>query len=474
MDLPKPRVLLVCRLLCVATFAAIGAQAAPPTLAGQWSATAMRITWTIGDWGSACGPRPSEKAPGGGVAMVSEKGGELLFRESGRAYTTAQCWEQYPGLSVVSHGGGSRGWRTVCKTAANDSRQATITTTLNASDTDIVFDEAGQYQFVVEGQNCTASVRRSRSFHLIQREGEPSAAPAPSVPPSATATAEASASPMTRESPPPNPAVERCREPGPPARLEVRPSRKLMRPGEEFQFRSLVLDGKRCVLNVALSWAVAGQRSELKLLGAGKVRVTDSAAEGEVPITATVEGQSARVVVEIASRERYEAMLNTGRFDRAGETSEVSVAVIASGSIGARTASEGSASARRRLFLAVLGVLLLLGTAGIVAAFRTRRGSRAAPQARSAVAEFPSPRPQAMRCPTCNLEYPAETEFCPADGDRLLAQDSLGDLDQAALGKAGGEATAEMGKKICPMCGVQYPGGAQFCGTDGAHLVPLN
>jgi hypothetical protein len=461
---------------------AASARAGAPTLSGQWSASALRVTWNVGDWGDACGPKPSERAAAAGTVTVTERGGELMFQESGRAYSTTQCWEQYPGLGAVTHSGGSRGWRTVCKTPPTDPRQATITTTLNASDTDIVFDEAGQYQFVVKGQNCTASVRRSRSFHLLEREGEPRAAtaPLPSTVPKTEPSAEQAIS--TREAPP-SKSPERCERPGPPARLEVRPSRKLMRPGEEFDFRSSVLDANGCPLNIAATWALPGQKSEVKLLGGGKVRVSDDAPEGDVPLTATVEGHSARVVVEVASRDRYEAVLNAGRFDQTGETPEVSVAMIASASVGARAAdSEATAGARRRAFLAVLGGLLLLGVAGIVVAVRARRASRVAFDARSSAAETSAPRPRAMLCPTCQREYPPPAEFCPADGDRLVAQESPvdapagfgGDLPaEGAPGQAVG-AAAEMGKKICPVCGVQYPTEARFCGTDGAHLVPLN
>jgi hypothetical protein len=125
--------------------------------------------------------------------------------------------------------------------------------------------------------------------------------------------------------------------------------------------------------------------------------------------------------------------------------------------------------------------LLLLGTAGIVAAFRARRASRVASPATLPAVETSLPRPRAMLCPTCHGEYPPDVEFCPADGDRLVAQASPGDAPAGFGGEAPavlpepvvGEA-AEMGKKICPVCGVQYPADAQFCGADGAHLVPLN
>src|SRR5687767_15585136 len=38
----------------------------PPTLSGQWSASAMHVQWNIGQWGAACGPRPSGGGSGAG------------------------------------------------------------------------------------------------------------------------------------------------------------------------------------------------------------------------------------------------------------------------------------------------------------------------------------------------------------------------------------------------------------------------
>jgi hypothetical protein len=36
------------------------------------------------------------------------------------------------------------------------------------------------------------------------------------------------------------------------------------------------------------------------------------------------------------------------------------------------------------------------------------------------------------------------------------------------------EEPAPVQKKICPVCGGQYEGDAEFCGADGATLVPIN
>ena len=108
----------------------------------------------------------------GGSVTITSSGSELHLSGAGRDFSTTECWEQFPGLSRVSHSGGLRGWRSTCKTKAGDPRQATIVTTISATDNQISFDETGQYQFIITGQNCTASVRRTRSLSLVQREGE--------------------------------------------------------------------------------------------------------------------------------------------------------------------------------------------------------------------------------------------------------------------------------------------------------------
>ena len=221
------------------------------TLSGTWSASAMRSAWNVGDWGEACGPKPGGGAAPAGTVTIKQSGGELAISGAGRSYSTAECWEQMPGLARSSHSGGQRGWRTVCKSSAGDARQATVVTTVSASDSYITFDETGQYQFVIQGTNCTASVRRSRSFRLIQREGEAPPVAASSPPVASAAPAPSAKVPQTR-----------CENPGPAARLEVRPSRKLMRAGEEFSFRALGL--RRRGLRAAHSSRLADREERIR------------------------------------------------------------------------------------------------------------------------------------------------------------------------------------------------------------------
>jgi len=466
------------------------ARADAPTLAGSWTATPMRSDWNVGEWGKACGPSPTGGGAPGGNVTITSAGSELHFSGAGRDFSTAECWEQYPGLNRVSHTGGARAWRTTCKTKPSDPRQATIVTTMTATDTSIAFDETGQYQFIINGQNCTASVRRTRTLLLVLREGD--------TPPVASAPA-----------PTPAPANV-CATPGPPERLEVRPARKLMRPGESFEFHAAVLDASGCALGVAPVWKVVTEHAPLELAGPGKIHVPDGAAEATVELQATLAGRAARVTVEIASQERYDALLAQKGLNAEGESSDAAVARIATTSIGGGSAVARDDSQRRRvMFVSVVGgTALVLGLLGFALVQHSRRKAAVlearAPRLRLTPSLTPTGLPPfAKMCPTCREEYPPEATFCPNDGNRLVA--SRGNAEPA--GPSGGvcpvcgqgydpgvltcpkhgeellpaavqtsvrPADAPIIKKICPVCGKQFSGDSQFCGNCGAALVPVN
>src|ERR1041384_7657223 len=100
------------------------ARAQAPTLAGTWTASPLGVSWQLGDWGKACGPAPSGGGEGGGTVTVTQNGNELAIAGAGRSYTTAECWEQSPGMQRISHSASARSFQNVCKTAAGDPRQA--------------------------------------------------------------------------------------------------------------------------------------------------------------------------------------------------------------------------------------------------------------------------------------------------------------------------------------------------------------
>ncbi len=464
------------------------ARAEGPTLAGSWSASPLTVNWQLGDWGKACGPAPGGGGEGGGAVTISQNGNELTMAGAGRTYSTTECWEHFPGMQRISHSASARSFNNVCKSSAGDPRQTKLVTTLSATDNRINFDETGQYQFVIEGQNCTASVRRTRSYSLVLRQGD--TAPAPSAV-------------KVQSKPAPRPARE-CDSAGLPERLEVRPSRKLMRPGESFEFRTSVVDARGCPLPVTPTWRVISGANSLSVTAPGNVTANPNASESEAALEVTLGDRSVRVDVEIASKERYEALLQAQGLDASGESKEAAVLRVASESMGAReVVARDDAPSKTRWFVGIAGACaLVLGCLGVLLVRRGRRASE------EPLADLPS-RPRVAlvgagggkACPTCREEFPSEAEFCPNDGNRLVAQATIGSGPSGSVCPVCGRGfnpgtlscpehgeelvparslppprmqTLFVTRTICPVCGTQYTNETRFCGDCGAAVVPVN
>jgi hypothetical protein len=458
------------------------------SLDGKWSATPLTVSWNVGDWGAACGPKPSGGGEPGGTATVTEDGNALVISGVGRTYRTTECWEQFPGLTRTGHTASARSWRTSCKSPVKDPRQAKIVTSVTATDQQIVFDETGAYQFIIQGQNCTASVRRSRFFRRLKPTPLTSAVPTPVPAPTSP----------TKESP--------CAERGPPSRIELRPSRKLMRPGESFTFRAAVVDAKGCGLGIVPAFRFRENATGVTLSGSGTVTVAKDAPEADVTLTATVGSRSVNSVLQVVSGERFDALLAGGGFDATGASAEAAVTRLESGSIGARsTVIEDDSGRRRVLFVGIVGgAAVLLSVLGLVLVRRSRRAPlsvRSAPRAASRPTPVSSA-PRATFCPTCREEYAPEAQFCPKDGNRLAPiQQATNPLSSGSVCPVCGQGfdpgvtvcpkhdeplvppavyaarnapAPVVTRKICPVCGTQYGGESQFCGQCGASLVPVN
>jgi hypothetical protein len=437
-----------------------------PTLNGSWTASALTESWSIGDWGEVCGPRPAPHGAGGGAVQIREQGGELSIIGAGRAFTTAECWEQMPGLSRTSHSssGGGRFWRTRCTTPANDPRRAAVTTTMSATDAAIQLNETGEYQWSIKDATCRASVTRARSFSLVHREGD--------TPPAASASAAPVATASAAPSPPPAPERLPARCPagsaGEPTRLEVHPGKKLLRAGDTFTFRAVVLDAEGCPTGTRPTWSIApGPLSGKASIDAGgALAVAADAGEGKLEVSASVAGKGVTVTIDVASPEHYDALLGVSGLNDAGETEQAAVAVIAAGTIGGRTAvAQDAARERKVLFVTIVGALAAaLAFVGLVL---VRRGTR----------------------PADALEGEADGD-APASSPEPVSSGSEGAPggpgpeplhDGGASGPAPGPAAAPApagnpaGRgKICPTCGERYPSEAGFCGKDATKLVLLN
>lgn len=466
-------------------------QDALPTLSGRWKAEPLTVRWVIGEWGEACGPRPSGGGDSGGDVTIEQSPEELSIRGLGRTYLTTECWEMHPGLARASHTGGQRAWSNACTSTKSDARQELLRTTITATDDVISLQETGQYHFVVGGQTCSASSGRWRTYRLLQRAGEPDPgggpleptpgklrpdelfepsppgdiAPKPATPPSELAPAESSptptASPTATAAPtatakPPEAAKpaepervkaaeperpkrpDPCATPGPPSQIELRPAIKLLRAGEEFVFRAKVLDARGCRSPVAVSWKLEAETAVGKL-EQGKLTISPDAPEAEVAVVATAAQQSVRAAVQVVSSERYAGLLEAGGFNADGAMDAAAVAIISASSIGTQGAqSEGTPEGRKWAFVGIVGLAaVVLGVIGAVVLTVANRGRRRRSESvRPATVVVPAAAPVPPAAPRTPAPSPP--------------------------------------RSVCPVCGTFYTGSETTCAKDGAALLPVN
>jgi hypothetical protein len=461
---------------------------------GKWSFSGMSEGYTVQQWYKSCGPPPvAGGSSGGGTVQVVQVGDELSFGN----YTTNRCWDPMPTLVREAHSRDAAGgsWRTHCVTPAGDPRRATINTSVQAiSDDKIVMQENGRYEITVSEGTCVADVPRGGVLNRIKSDAVADAAP---VPATASTTAPTVAAPVATQ--PPAPAVD-CSSPGDPARLEVRPSRKLMRPGETFAFRAVVSDGSGCPTTTPTNWAVAGDtQGKGQVDGTGKVTIPGDAAEGSFDVVVTAAGKSTKVTVDVTTPAKYDELLAQSGLNSAGEDDSAAVALIATGSIGgSKSKAQDSSSSRKVIFVAVVGGLAAI--LGIVAIFGVGRSRRAAQLEREAqerhsermqefeakkrdrearhaaqlqahidsvkraqeqVAAASTPHVGEMVCPSCRREYPPGSTYCPSDANRLIP---LAGHEDVLTGPAGG---------ICPACKRGFNPGVKVCPYDKDELVPF-
>jgi hypothetical protein len=227
-----------------------------------------------------------------------------------------------------------------------------------------------------------------------------------------------------------------------------------MRAGEEFTFRAIVSDAAGCLLGARPTWAFeAAGRENAELSQTGMLHVPADAKEGEFRLTAAVGGRSALVTVEVASTNRYDALLRSGAFNAAGEVDEAASVAIASQSIGAASAvAEDRATSRKQIFVWLVGTLAVL--LGLVAAILVGR-SRAA--AKRQATEDAARRARRQASP-------------PLQG----AEGPEGPKEVTAVAPGPGPLPFKPPGTICPVCGSEFGPESKFCGRDGATLLPVN
>jgi hypothetical protein len=456
-----------------------GAAWAELALDGRWQQGALREDFTVQQWlPNGCGPTPQSGSSGGGeIIAIRLEGDELAFVGGGRVYRSNQCYDQMPTLVRESHSRDASGktWRTRCATPPTDPRKAILNTLVVAtSDAHIDVIETGRYEIVLETGRCVADVKRTRSFNLVP-EDKPSA-PASAPPPEPAPSAE--------PAPRPDPRPAACEAPGEPTRLEVRPSKKLLRTGETFTFHALVLDSAGCATRTPTTWRLAaGPRTWMTVDGRGVVAVGKDAPEGAVELVVEAAQKEARVVVEVTSPAHYDDLLARSGLGPAGESDAASVVTIASTSLGAGAGTvEDHGAARRRSFIGIIaGALVLLAAVGAVLSRRSRRAAalvREATERHEAEVAEVLERRRVREAEHAAQKRAHEESVAAAARARAEAAAAAASGDAAPgaglpPGPAAGAAGPKRGK-ICPSCGARFDGTSEFCGKDGTQLVLLN
>jgi rubrerythrin len=462
-------------------------------------------SYTVQQWAGACGAAPvSGTLVPGGPATVRAEGSELVISAGRSTLRTDRCLDPLPTLSPDSHTTDGSSWRTRCSTPSADPRHAVVNAAyFMGADGAISLAETGRYEFTINNTRCIADVKRAASIHRVVASAPATAsaqAPAPSPVVTATPVKPGAVA---------NPYANPCSFPGDPARLEMRPSRKLLRMGDDFSFRAVVLDANGCYTGTPIQWTVASLRFQDGQTH-GATPTVDASGKLSVPaadftdatfeVVATAAGRSAKASVQATSAANFDALLAQSGLGPNGERDEPAVAILATQSIGATDVhAEDGARKRRTVFIAVIGGLTaMLAVVAYVGLRRARRGRQLAEAAEEQHAErlreFDDQKREReekhaaqMRahlesvkkaqeaaaamaarggaagpvfCPSCRREFPGQTTFCPFDSNRLVA---VAGHENLMIGPAGG---------ICPTCKRGFNPGVKVCPHDGDELVP--
>lgn len=463
-------------------------------LDGRWRQGALREEYTVQQWlPNGCGPTPQTGTSGGGeIVAIRLEGDELAFVGGGRVYRSNQCYDQMPTLTRETHSRDANGktWRTRCTTPPNDPRKAILNTLVVAqTDTHIDMIETGRYEIVLGDGRCVADVKRTRTYDLV-----------PDDKPVASAATPAPAA--TKEpTPKPEPKPPVCESPGDPTRLEVRPSKKLLRTGETFQFRALVLDAKGCATKTPTTWKMQPDAPPgVTVDSKGLITIGSNVPEGNLEIVVSAAEKETRVAVEVTSPAHYDDLLARSGLNASGENDAAAVVTIASSSIGAGEGRvEDRAKMRRWVFIGIVGGVLVV--LGILAAFLRGRSRKAAEIVKEATERHEAEVAEVLERRRLREEQHAAQKRAheesvaaaaaarakaardlaaklaaspPPAGPRVASPAPPGMPHPAPLtGTVAMSATAPQ-RKICPTCGDRFDAATDYCGKDGTHLVLLN
>jgi len=134
-------------------------------------------------------------------------------------------------------------------------------------------------------------------------------------------------------------------------------------------------------------------------------------------------------MVYVVSAKRYAELLTSPSFNPAGESDTPSVEAFVPNVLGTRVAQIDSGANRRRSIF-IWAITLLATLLGAAAVFLARRRRHWVPNAQPpdlnpvppTYSESKSPEPEPVRwiCPVCGTQYNAESQFCGKDGASLV------------------------------------------------------
>lgn len=442
-------------------------------VAGRYQVKGQGIRVNVESWGENCGPQPRSASGGGGkIVQISRVGTNLMV---GRQRTD-RCWSRNPRVQRQRAAAGAKQWTVVCQTPAGDPRFERGEYTLQqVDDQTLRFREVSRYNWRLEGDHCVATVTLTRSYVRLPDESQPSE-PSPLDP-----------SPTPPDPEPPQPAVSgRCAgATGEPVRLDVRPSRVEIRPGERVCFRAIARNREGCPVSAGVSWRrgnVDGQpmQGSLGRDGCFEAGETPAEAEGQVVVVATAGGlnSTAQVTVRMPDIGALVAARLAEGSDGQPEPSASTVtearAGAAQGLASARVASGRQRGGGLWWLLALVGAVVIALVVATILLVRRRRATdddldrldeEQRISATMAVASSVPPQPEeAARkvCPSCGREFTGAVDFCPDDATKLVASTSSQQGEQPHQ------------PLICPRCRRGFQGGERYCSKDSEELVPYS
>lgn len=448
---------------------------ADPPEPGTWRAGTTSTDVAIKSWGPDCGPAPrSATSPGGGTVRLHREGPTIVLIAGDRTVRSNQCWSQNPGVRRVANTERPGVWTTTCATAPNDPREEHGSYTLKLlPDGSLLYQDVSRYDWRLKNSSCAATATTTQA---LTRVPGTAAATGPAAQPVAPPSAPA-------EPPAKLEVVPTC-QPGPAARIALRPAQATIEVGRRVCFRPSVTDANGCPLPEAtVRWSLEHDPSIKGRIEDGCFVAGDQAAEseGQFRVIAAIGSLRADAPVSVRTpdlsallAQRIETGALPAESARAPELppeAPVASAAKVAAAPAPPPAGKHTASGHFALALVLAGAFGVAIAAWLLVRRRAARESagaqtRASVRPATPVAGSVAPRSAAPEepwiCPTCRVGYPKASGTCPKDGTALVPYRQFADARRSLQPASG---------KRCPRCGRLYPDSAAFCSEDGAPLA---